>query len=153
MITNILLNISLFLPWVTLFFASKQTIKRYMPVTIFTSFLMTIIFQIAYTYKWWFIHEYIVPWGYMIDVSFAYGIFAVGTFWIFRLTSHNFLLYTVVNLVLDGIMCFIALPTLEKLGISEYNHISPWQYLLVTYGLSFVIYFYHKWQEKIFIKD
>lgn len=51
-----------------------------MPVTIFTSLLMTIIFQIAYTYKWWTIQEQIVPWGFMIDVSFAYGIFTVGTF-------------------------------------------------------------------------
>lgn len=153
MMVNILLYASLFLPWLTLFFASKETIRRYMPVTIFTAFLMTIIFQIAYTYKWWTIHEYIVPWGYMIDVSFAYGIFSVGTFWIFKLTSHKFLLYIVVNFILDFIMCFIALPTLKIFGISEYNQISSWQYLLVTFGLSFVIYVYQKWQEKIFISD
>ncbi|MCY8231749.1 hypothetical protein [Priestia endophytica] len=153
MTARIILFIVFFLPWLTLFFASSKTIKRFMPVTIFTCLLMTIIFQIAYTYKWWVIHKYIVPWGYMIDVSFAYGIFAVGTFWIFRLTSHNFLLYTVVNVIMDILMSFIALPLLHVLGIAEYRSIGPWQYFLVIYGLSFVIYFYHKWQKKIFSTD
>lgn len=78
---RMLLYLLLFLPWITLGLANKQTIKRYMPVTIFSSFLMTILFQVAYQYDWWTIHKYIVPWEYMIDVSFAYGVFAVGTFW------------------------------------------------------------------------
>ncbi|BCB03592.1 hypothetical protein [Bacillus sp. KH172YL63] len=148
---KLILFIAFLLPWFSLFFASSKTIKRFMPVTILTCLLMTVIFQIAYTYKWWIIHEYIVPWGYMIDVSFAYGIFAVGTFWIFRFTSHKFLVYTVVNFIMDVFMSFAALPLLSLLGIAEYHSISPWQYLLVIYGLSFVIYGYHKWQETIFI--
>ena len=150
MTAKVMLFIAFFLPWFSLFFASSKTIKRFMPVTILTCLLMTIIFQIAYTYKWWIIHQYIIPWGYMIDVSFAYGIFAVGTFWIFRFTSHKFILYTTVNFLMDAFMCFAALPLLSLLGIAEYDKISPWQYLLVIYGLSFIIYAYQKWQETIF---
>ncbi|MFP7416852.1 hypothetical protein SFC65_25140 [Priestia filamentosa] len=153
MTAKIILFIFLILPWFTLFFASSTTIKRFMPVTVFTCFLMTIIFQIAYIYNWWVIEAYIVPWGYMTDVSFAYGIFAVGTFWIFRLTSHNFLWYTVINLIMDIVMSFIILPLLSLLGVAKYKNITFWQYALVIYGLSFVIYFYHKWQKKIFSTD
>jgi hypothetical protein len=91
---KVILFIAFLFPRLSLFFISSKTIKRFMPVTIFTCLLMTIIFEIAYTYKWWVIHQYIVPWGYMIDVSFGYGIFTVGTFWIFRLASHKFVLYT-----------------------------------------------------------
>jgi hypothetical protein len=57
--TKIILFVTFLLPWLSLFFASKETIKTYMPVTIFTSLLMTIIFQIAYTYEWWVIYQYI----------------------------------------------------------------------------------------------
>ncbi|MCP1161278.1 hypothetical protein [Bacillus infantis] len=153
MTARIILFVISLLPWISLFFVSKKTIKRYMPVTIFTSFLMTIIFQIAYTYKWWVIYEYIVPWGYMIDVSFAYGVFAVGTFWIFILTSHNLKLYLIVNLIMDVVMCYITLPFLNKMGIAEYKNISPWQYLLVIYGLSLMIFVYHNWQKQIFSAD
>ncbi|MFD2761625.1 hypothetical protein ACFSUO_11745 [Lentibacillus juripiscarius] len=153
MINKIIMFAILILPWFTWFFTSPETRKKYMPVTIFTSLLMTIIFQIAYTYKWWIIHEQIVPWGYMIDVSFVYGIFSVGTFWIFRLTSHKFILYTAVNLIMDAFMAFVTLPLLGVLGIATYENMSPWQYFLVMFGLSFVIYGYHKWQQKIYKSD
>ncbi|MGG4549890.1 hypothetical protein ABER02_19270 [Rossellomorea marisflavi] len=150
MTIKIILFIAFLLPWISLFFAKGSTIRKFMPVTIFTCLLMTIIFQIAYTYDWWVIHEYIVPWGYMIDVSFAYGVFAIGTFWIFRFTHHYFFLYIVTNLVMDAFMCFLALPLLDKLGIASYKNITSWEYFLVIFALSFVVYFFHKWQEKIF---
>lgn len=146
-----LLWILLLLPWVTTFFLEKNTVKRYMPVTIFTCLLMTIIFQIAYTFKWWTIYQFIVPWGYMIDVSFSYGIFAVGTLWIFRLTSHKFWLYVVTNAIVDAIFAFGVLAMmLPGLGIGAYNRIQPWQYFLVIFALSFVIYGFHMWQKGVF---
>lgn len=147
---HLIMLAALIVPWFTLFFTGPEERKRYMPVTIFTSLLMTIIFQIAYTYEWWILHEQIVPWGYMIDVSFVYGIFAIGTFWIFRFTSHNFLLFIIVNIIMDAFMAFIALPFLNVLGIATYENISPWQYFLVIFAVSFIIYMYHKWQQKIF---
>ncbi|TRM10940.1 hypothetical protein FH966_03945 [Lentibacillus cibarius] len=153
MADKLIMFAALILPWLTLFFTNSQTIKRYMPVTIFTSLLMTVIFQIAYTYKWWVIYKWIVPWGYMIDISFVYGIFTVGTFWIFRLTSHKFPLYIIVNLIMDAAMAFIALPFLGVLGIARYENIAPWQYFLVMFGISFIIYGYHKWQQKIYETD
>ncbi|WP_431801279.1 hypothetical protein [Halobacillus andaensis] len=150
MTVEMIMYAALILPWFTLLLASSEVRRKYMPVTIFTALLMTIIFQVAYTYKWWVIYKQIVPWGYMIDVSFAYGVFLIGTFWIFRFTSHKFLLYMVVNLALDAIMAFITLPLLGVLGIAVYKNISAWQYFLVMYGLSFIIYGYHRWQQKIY---
>ncbi|KMJ55429.1 hypothetical protein AB685_27265 [Bacillus sp. LL01] len=151
--TKIILFVTFLLPWLSLLFASKETIKTYMPVTIFTSLLMTIIFQIAYTYEWWVIYQYIVPWGYMSDVSFTYGIFAIGTFWIYVFTSHKFPLYVGVNLVTDAAMAFGVLPLLGVMGIAEYKNILPGQYFLVIFALSFVIYVYHKWQKGIFTTE
>lgn len=151
--TEIFMYAALILPWFTLFFSNPEERKKYMPVTIFTSLLMTIIFQIAYTYEWWILHKQIVPWGYMIDVSFVYGIFAVGTFWIFRFTSHKFSIFILLNLIMDAFMAFIALPLLSVLRIATYKNIDPWQYFLVIFALSFIIYIYHKWQQKIFITD
>lgn len=143
--------ILLLAPWVTVFFLDKDTVKRFMPVTIFTCLLMTIIFQIAYTFHWWTIFQSIVPWGYMIDVTFAYGLFAVGTLWIFRLTSHKFWLYVITNAVADFIFAFgILAIMLPGLGIAKYNTMHPWQYFLVIFALSFVIYGFHRWQQGVF---
>ncbi|WP_166244342.1 hypothetical protein [Paenibacillus turpanensis] len=150
MINQIILYVLLFGPWISLFWAKKGSVRRYMPVTIFTSFLMTIVFQIAYTYDWWTIHSYIVPWGYMIDVSFAYGLFAVGTFWVFYFTSQRFWLYSLTNLALDSFFCFVGFPGLQYFGIASLNNITTWQYLIVIYAVSMIIYVYHRWQSKIF---
>ncbi|MDQ0272880.1 hypothetical protein [Cytobacillus purgationiresistens] len=87
--------------------------------------------------------------GHMIDVSFVYGIFAVGTFWIFRPSSHKFSLFTIVNLIMDGILAFVIIPVLEIAGIAEYKNIAHWQYCLIEFGISLIIYIYYKWQEGI----
>lgn len=147
---RIILVLLLILPWLTLFFMKKESIKRFMPVTIFSMLIMSIVFQIAYTYKWWVIYQYVVPWGYLVDVSFAYGIFAVGTLWIFRLTSHRFRLYVLTNLVMDALFAFVVFPLLRILHVATVKNIEYWQYFLVIFGLSFLLYGYHKWQETIF---
>ena len=140
-------------PWFSLLLTSKENRKRYIPVTILSCFIMTIIFQIAYTYEWWEIEKYILPWGYMMDAGFVYGIFAVGTFWIFRFTSDKFLLFICINVIMDGIMTFIILPLLGKLHIAHYVHIHAWQYFLVIFGVSFLLYGYHLWQKEIYQND
>lgn len=150
MLIKLLLLLALILPWLTVVFLNKNLVRRYMPVTIFTCLLMTIVFQIAYNYKWWTIDSYIVPWGYMIDISFAYGIFAVGTFWIFVLASNNFRIFLIVNLIMDAFLCFVVLGLLERLGVTTLVNIHKWQYFIVTFILSLIIYVYHLWQEKIF---
>ncbi len=73
MSNKIILWILLIAPWLTLFFMKKEGIKRYIPVTIFTVLLVTIIYEIAYTYRWWELEVNIVPWGHITNVSYAYG--------------------------------------------------------------------------------
>jgi hypothetical protein len=147
-----ILWIILVLPWFSLFFVHRKTIKRFMPVTIFSCFLMSIIFQIAYHYEWWTIHISIVPWGYITDVSFAYGIFAMGTFWVFRLTSHRILLFLLANIIMDFLLSYVVIKSfLLKFGVAEFKNISPFQYFLITVFISLILYAYHKWQEKIFV--
>ncbi|MEB4793203.1 hypothetical protein P5G65_04795 [Paenibacillus chondroitinus] len=112
---------------------------------------MTIIFEIAYTYKWWTIHERIVPWGYIIDVSFVYGLFAVGTVWIFYLTFRKFWIYVLTNLVIDAFFSFLGLHWLvEGMGVATI-HIAKWIIFVLFFSLSFVIYGYQVWQEKVFV--
>ncbi|ALC90582.1 hypothetical protein AM500_12885 [Bacillus sp. FJAT-18017] len=141
---------ALIVPWFSLGFTTSANRKKYMPVTIFGALIMTVVFQIAHQYDWWVIKKSIVPWGYMSDVTFIYGLFAVGTFWIFRFTSDKFPMFIILNAVMDSLMSFVILPLLGTLGIAHYKNISPWQYFLVIFGISFLLWIYHKWQEKIF---
>lgn len=150
---QLIMLVGLILPWLSLIFMDRVSIKRFFPVAIFTSLIMTIIFEIAYTYNWWDIHKKIVPWGTITDVTFAYGLFAIGTMWIFYFTYHRFRIYVITNLIFDALMAYGGLWILDVLGIATLRNISSTQYFLVMFLVSFLIYGYQRWQEKIFIKQ
>lgn len=150
---KILLILTFVLPWLALIWADKNTIKRYAPVVVFTGLIMTIIFEIAYTYNWWTIHEYFTTWGYITDTSFAYGLFMIGTFWIFYFTYRYFWLYVLVNAIFDLFMGFVGMTLLDMLSVATMHTITKWQYSIVMFCISFVIYGYQRWQETIVRKE
>ncbi len=152
MFIKVLLWMILILPWLTLIFIKKSTIKRFMPVTILTALITTILFEIAYTYKWWILHIDILPWGYITNTAFTYGGYAIATLWIFYLTSHKFWIFIITELVVNAFWAFIGLHWIidKALGIASFN-IRPWQWFLIEIAVVLILYAYHQWQKKIFI--
>ncbi|WP_029270004.1 hypothetical protein [Virgibacillus alimentarius] len=145
---------ALVLPWFSLPFLKGNAIKRYLPVTVFATLLVSILFQIADTYEWWTMHRYILPWGYLVEISVVYGIFPVGTLWIFYLSYRRLWIYIVTNLAVNTIFTFIGIPLiLEGLGIVSFVNLEHWQWFLIAMILSFVIYGYQMWQEGIFKEE
>ncbi|MDC3413641.1 hypothetical protein NC797_08775 [Aquibacillus sp. 3ASR75-11] len=150
MLNQVLLWIGLIAPWFTLFFMKTDSIKRYMPVSVFVSLLLTIIYEIAYTFEWWTLKVYIVPWGFITNVTFVYGIFLIGTIWIFHFTYRNFKVYLITNSIVDAIFAFGFLQLTEWLGVDEFVNLPLWGAYLIMLSLAFIIYFYQRWQEGIF---
>ncbi|MCY9692154.1 hypothetical protein [Paenibacillus alginolyticus] len=126
----------------------KQSIYRYVPVCIFSALLVTIVYEIGYTYKWWILIDAIVPWGHVTNTAFAYGIFLVGTMWVFHFTFGRFWLYIVANLVLDAFYAFVFHRIEEKLGIADLICLKHYHILLLMVGLSLILYPYQLWQER-----
>jgi hypothetical protein len=153
LLNQVLLWLGLITPWLTLFFLKTDSIKRYMPVAVFVSLLLTIIYEIAYTYNWWELKEYIVPWGYITNVSFVYGTFLVGTIWIFHFTYLNFKLYMITNIIVDAIFSFGLLQFTGWLGIDEFINLPKWGAYLIMLSLALIIYMYQRWQEGIFKRN
>ncbi|MGY0694409.1 hypothetical protein ACW2QC_16790 [Virgibacillus sp. FSP13] len=147
---KIALILAFILPWLTLIWANKYSLKKFMPVTILTGLIMTIIFEIAHAYNWWTIHEYLFPWGYITDTSFAYGLFMMGTFWIFYFTYGKLWVFVLTNIVFDLFMGFAGMNILRVIGVATMHTISEWQYFLVMFFISLVLYVYQRWQETIF---
>lgn len=150
LLNKVLLWAGLLAPWLTLFFMKAESIKRYMPVAIFVSLLLTIIYEIAYTYKWWVLKVFIVPWGYITNVSFVYGIFLVGTIWIFHFTYKSFKVYLVTNMIVDAVFAFGLLPLISRLGIDKFVNLPKWGAYLIMLSLALIIFLYQRWQEGIF---
>jgi hypothetical protein len=145
-----MLWICLLLPWITLFAMKKLTIKRYMPVTILAALLVTILCEVAYSLHLFEINVKIVPWGNITNISFVYGIFAVGTLWIFRFTFGKFWVYFLTNLIIDSTLIFGLGPWFEQMDMYKPVKLEKWQLLLITTAFALILYAYQLWQEKIF---
>jgi hypothetical protein len=141
---------TLLLPWVSLVFMKKQSIKRYMPVAIFSALLVTIVFEMAHAFKWWEMKEAIVAWGYITNVSFTYGLFPLGTLWIFYFTFKKFWIYFMVNLIIDSIFTFGLNDWFERQGVYTLINFTEWHVFGVMTFLALIIYAYQLWQEGIF---
>jgi hypothetical protein len=135
------------LPWFSLFLLKRHAIKHYMPVTVFTSLLVTLYDELAYTQKWFAVKETIMPW--FIDfIPFVFGVFIVGTLWIFYLTYGHFWLYFITNIVIDGLFCFLAHNWFIKLGLIENLKHRDIHIFIAFVIISIIAYGYQVWQDE-----
>jgi len=149
MTVKLLLWIAWLVPWFSLLFLKQDVVKRYMPVSVFTALLVTIVFEIAYALRWWELTEWIVPWGFITNVSFVYGLFVVGTIWIFYFTYRNFWLFLAVNAAVDALQAFVFDGLFEG-RVYRLVRVNDFHVFLLMVGIAFVIYGYQRWQEGIF---
>ncbi|WP_433750798.1 hypothetical protein [Falsibacillus pallidus] len=147
MFVQLLMWSLLILPWFLLLFFHSNKLKRFFPAGIFSSLILTFIFQIADKFDWWIVQKNI-PLLANITTN-AYGLFLVGTIIIIYFTYGNFFKYMIVNLVVDVFLSFIAGKWFEHLGIYRLENINHFGVLLLTLGIAVIIYLYQIWQDKI----
>ena len=147
---KIILFAMLILPWLTLFLLKRYSIKRFMPTAILGSLLVTIVFEIGYVYEWWKIQEKITSWDVITSVPLVYGVFLVGTIWIFHFTfERKFIVYMLANIFMDAFYSFIALKVLISLGIYKLVNMGSLGIFLMMSIIACIIYAYQKWQDGI----
>lgn len=145
---------ALLLPWLTLFFADRHSLKRYAPVVILTTLMVTITMLVGSTAGLWTIHKSVADWGHSVDISFAFGVLPVATFWIFYWTYRRFWVFAAVNAALDLFLPSGNFYVLEKLGIASF-HLS-WlvrlSLVLLSFGQALLLFVYQRWQEGIMVQ-
>lgn len=147
-----ILLVMLILPWLTVFFINKYSMKRFTPVAILASLLVTIIFEIGYVYDWWKVLVEIAPWDEITSVPLTYGVFFVGTIWIFHFTfDRKFWVYMLANIFIDGFYSFIVLNILIRFGIYKLVYMGNLGIFMLMIFLAVIIYPYQKWQDSIMI--
>lgn len=136
------------LPWLSLFFLKSSTIRRYMPVALLATVINTIVYQIAWTHHWWRYKETLFSWDKIAQVHTVYGVFLIGTIWIFFFTYRKFWIYLLVNLIIDSMYSFGFGALWRKLGITEGGkNYSPLYSVLIMLVISVILFIYQMWQE------
>jgi hypothetical protein len=139
------------IPWISLFFLNnlnKSALRRFMPVALFATVINTIMYQVAWTYDWWKYKETLFAWDKVAQIHTVYGVFLIGTIWIFYLTFDKFWAYLIVNLIVDCIYSFGFRTLWKKLKITTAGgNLSPLEGILIMTIIAIILYGYQKWQE------
>ncbi|MDP4143534.1 MAG: hypothetical protein Q8936_03500 [Bacillota bacterium] len=145
----VIMWLTLVLPWASMLFLDQYKIRKYMPVSLLACVSSTLINQIAWAYKWWY-YKPIFGWDKVIPVYMIYGIFFVGTLWIFVVSYGKFWLYIIVNFLVDLFFGLVFEKMLTHFGIRTSGSLSVIQDLMLMTVQGIILYGYQMWQERIF---
>jgi hypothetical protein len=147
---QILLWSMLFVPWLTLFFMKKESIKRFMPVGILSALSVIIINELGLSYNWWSFKETAFPLQHFLPHYL--GLFPVMTMWIFYFTYRKFWLFLIVEIVANlGFSFLFVCYFLPVIGVLYTNNMTGIMVFCLSTGLAIALYGYHIWQEGIFV--
>jgi len=78
----------------------------------------------------------------------VYGLFAIGTMWMFYLTFDKIWLYVISTLTFDFSIAFIGLKFLEELGIMTLMNHGEGLYCFIIFVVGLMMYGFQRWIEK-----
>ena len=134
----------LLISWLSLLFVGKESIKKYLPASIFMSSLVFAENVMAEKLKWWTIPIKLVP-NVNGVLPFVLGSFLTGSIWILKLTYRNFFLYLIVNIVVDSFFTYPFYTFFRRLGVWRLIRLSQFQLSLLFFYKSLLMYAFQRY--------
>lgn len=146
--TKPLLLLMMFLSWFSLPFVGKESIKRFLPASLFMAFIVRMVNVIANKRKWWWWYEKVHP-SVAGVFPFMWGPFLVGSIWILKYTYGKFMRYMGLNLLVDAVFTYGIEPYLQRFGIASLVRMKKSGLMSVFTVLAFLLYGFQFVQEKV----
>ena len=137
----ILIRLFLFLPWIMLKFLPIESKKRFIPVTIFSTFFTFVVVFIGIQYNFWKIKgsKKTLSWNIL---SIILGFFPIGNFIVFHLFYGKFKRYLLGNFIMNILYAQVILPIFKKLNFLVYDKYNKIHHMLVTMTIAVIVYRY-----------
>lgn len=139
MVANLFRLGLLVISWSSLLFYPKRSFKRYLPVTLFVSILVSILVILSIPLKLWR-----VPGGLgskiINDLSFTFGPFFAVNLWVFRLTYGKLYGYLGLNLIMDFILAFPVSTLFKRMKIYSLERLRPLYFFGIIYSTAILGY-------------
>lgn len=147
MLHNIFRLTMLLISWSTLLLYPKRALKRFIPVTLFVTGLVSILLVLSHPYKLWKVSGGI---GTRIfnDLCFTFGPFFVTNLWVFRLAYGNIWQYLGINLVIDYLLAFPVSNLFKKLNIYQLDRLKPIYFVSLIYSFAIFAYGFQYYLQK-----
>ncbi|MBS8264361.1 hypothetical protein DYI25_07925 [Mesobacillus boroniphilus] len=147
MLRNIFRLCMMLISWSTLLLYPKRAFKRFLPVTIFVTGLVSILLVLSHPYKLWKVSG---GTGTRIfnDLSFTLGPFFVTNLWVFRLAYGSLWQYLGINLVIDYLLAFPVTNLFKKINIYQLERLKPLYFFSIIYSYAIFAYGFHYYYQK-----
>jgi hypothetical protein len=146
-VAKFLLPAIMILSWLTLPLLGKENIKRFLPTSILMSTLVAWEGRVARKRKWWWFFVKVhpkLPGGFPLE----WGPFLIGSMWILRFTYGKFLLYMLLNLLIDTLFTYPFVRLLQNLRIATLVRLKKYQLSMLFFVKSLILYGLQMIREK-----
>ncbi|NRD80099.1 hypothetical protein HPT25_22430 [Bacillus sp. BRMEA1] len=127
------------LSWASLIFYPKESVRKYLPVTILSGYLVLMTDALAIAFKWWTNKG-----GFKIrtlhEFCFLLGPYVAGTLWIFHLTFGKLGRYLFTNLIMDSLLAFSLKKLFPYFKVFKFVHFKPIYIFFLSFGSSIILY-------------
>jgi hypothetical protein len=137
---HLLFNLTIIIiPWLSLLFIGKESIKRYS----LASGIIGVIEFINHLYgrkrKWWKFYD--KPRSVIRDeLPFDIGPYMPLSMWILKYSYGNFKKYVVINVLANGIFAYIGMPFMKKIKIIRLERLNYFQFFLYIHYKAYLLY-------------
>jgi predicted neutral ceramidase superfamily lipid hydrolase len=140
----------LILPWLALFFMSKENIKRWMPVALFSALTSVLAVELGENLGW-FVYGEAYPLSTPSYIIFGLNI--VTTMWLFYFLHGQFWRYLIIDTVLNFVFIYLFhVYFLGSRGLFHEVGLTPLQNALIVTFDGVLAYGYQVWQEEVFAR-
>jgi hypothetical protein len=144
-----LFNLTIILiPWLSLLFIGKRSMKRYSIAGVFIVFFEIINHLYGHKKKWWEFYD--KRKSFIRDeLPFDIGPYMPMSLWILKYSYGNLKKYALMNAIANGIFTVIFMPIFKKIKIIRLNRLNYLQFFIYIHYKAYVLYGFQYLYEKI----
>ena len=127
------------IPWVSIPFMDKHSIKRFLPVSIFMGILLIGESLLARKKMWWSIYKKPHP-NIMGEAPLILGPYIVGSMWMLRLGFGNIFRFSILNLCVHLFFVYVLMDWFKGIGYWSLVRLKKYQLLLLFIIEAIILY-------------
>ena len=141
-------QLAIIIPWLSLLFIGKRSVKRYSFAGIFIVILEIINHLYGHKRKWWKFYE--MRKSFIKDeLPFSVGPYMPLSMWLLKLSYGNFKKFVLLNVIADGLFAFLFIDILKKFKIVRLNRLNHFQFFIYLHYKAYLLYGVQYLFEKI----
>ncbi|PLS03317.1 hypothetical protein [Neobacillus cucumis] len=127
------------LPWLSLLFIGKRSIKRYSLASVFIAIFEIMNHLYGHKRKWWEFYD--KPRSFIRDeLPFDIGPYLPMSLWFLKLSYGNFKKFVLINAIANGVFAFGIMPILKAFKIIRLNRLNYFQFFIYIHYKAYILY-------------